>query len=116
MDRKRIAVRATDLERVLDRYESPVLGTHFRATLPVGRITRLLVSLQGQDIIGMLTLESIAHKEAGITSFELRRTYLPLFQDWGFARVYENRIEETSDSRNKVLDRAGRLWEESNPN
>lgn len=116
MDRKRIAVRATDLERVLDRYESPVLGAHFRATLPVGRITRLLVSLQGQDIVGMPSLESIAHKEAGITSFELSKTYLPLFQEWGFARVYEDRIEETIDSRNKVLEKAGKLWEESNPN
>src|SRR2546425_6732273 len=116
MDRKKIAVRATDLERVLDRYESPVLGAHFRATLPVGRITRLLVSLQGQDVVGMPALESIAHKEAGIASFELEKTYLPLFQEWGFLRVYDNRIEETIDSRARILDKAGKLWEDSNPN
>lgn len=116
MDRRKIAVRATDLERVLDRYESPVLGSHFRATLPVGRITRLLVSLQGQDIVAMSALESIAHKEAGIASFELRKTYLPQFQEWGFVRVYDDKIEETIDSRGKILDKAGELWEQSNPN
>jgi len=115
LDRKRLAVRATDMERVLDQFESPVLGSHFRATLPTGRIVKLLVSLQGQDVISMPALESIAYKEAHITPFELHGTYLPLFQDWGFVRIYENRIEENIKSRQSILERAGRLWEESNP-
>jgi len=115
VDRKRLAVRATDIERVLDKCESPVLGSHFRATLPTGRIVRLLISLQGQDVISMSALESTAHKEAHIASLELHKTYLPLFQDWGFVRIYENRIEENIKSRSNVLERAGELWEESNP-
>lgn len=115
MDRERLAVRATDMERILDKCESPVLGSHFRATLPIGRIVRLLISLQGQDVISMSALESIAHKEAHIAALELHQTYLPLFQDWGFVRTYERRIEENVKNRSDVLKRAGRLWEKSNP-
>ena len=115
MDRKQIAVRATDVGRVLDHYESPVLGTHFRATLPIGRIVRILVSLQGQDVVKMPVLESIAHKEVGITPLELHRTYLPLFQEGGFLRIYSDRIEETVKSREHMLKWAGELWEKLNP-
>jgi hypothetical protein len=71
-DRKRLAVRVTDIERVLENFESPVLGNRFRATLPAGRVARLLISLQGQDIISMPALESIAHQQAHINSLELQ--------------------------------------------
>jgi len=115
MDVKRLAVRVTDIGRILDRLESPVLGSHYRATLPASRMARLLVSLQGQDVIPIPAVESIAHKEVGIASLELHRTYLPLFQDWGFIRVYEDRIEEDVKSRESVLTRVEKFWEESNP-
>jgi hypothetical protein len=115
MDRKRLATRITDMGRVLDRFESPVLGSHFRVTLPISRIVRLLISIQGQDIIKRPVLESISHKEIGLTPLELHRTYLPLFQEWGFVRTYQDRIEETIKSRADVLERVGKWWEESDP-
>jgi len=115
MDRKRLAVRVTDVERVLDNFESPVLGSSFRATLPTGRVVRLLISLQGQDVISMSALESIAFTQAHIASWELHKAYLPLFSEWGFARIYDKRIEENVKSRLDVLERAGKWWEESNP-
>jgi len=116
MDRVRLAVRVTDIERVLDNFESPVLGSNFRATLPSGRVARLLVSLQGQDIVSMSALESIAYKQVHISSLELHKAYLPLFSEWGFVRVYENRIEENVTSRSALLERVGTWWEKSNPN
>lgn len=115
MDRKRLAVRVTDVERVLDNFESPILGSNFRATLPTGRAVRLLISLQGQDVISMPALESIAYTQAHIASFELHKAYLPLFSEWGFARIYDNRIEENVKSRLDVLETAGKWWEQSNP-
>jgi hypothetical protein len=115
MDRKRLAVRVTDVERVLDNFESPILGSNFRATLPTGRAVRLLISLQGQDVISMPALESIAYSQAHIASLELHKAYLPLFSEWGFARIYDNRIEENVKSRLDVLETAGKWWEQSNP-
>ena len=115
MDRTRLAVRVTDIERVLDQCESPVLGNNFRATLPAGRVARLLVSLQGQDIISMSALESIAHQQAHINALELQKAYLPLFSEWGFLRVYTDRVEENITSRSVLLEKVGKWWEESNP-
>lgn len=115
MDRIRLGVRIADLERVLDSYDSAVLGNSYRATLPAGRIARLLVSLQGQDVVSMSTLESIAYKQVHISSLELRKAYLPLFSEWGFARIYDDRIEETVKSRSAVLDQVGQWWEQSKP-
>lgn len=115
MDRKRLATRVADMGRVLDKFESPVLGSHFRVTLPLSRIVRLLISIQGQDVVKMPTLESISHKEIGLTPLELHDTYLPLFKEWGFVRIYQDRIEETIKSRAKVLERAGKWWEKSAP-
>jgi hypothetical protein len=116
MDAVRLGVRVTDIERVLDQFESPILGNNFRSTLPAGRIARLLVALQGQEIVSMPALESIAYKQAHISSFELKKAYLPVFAEWGFARVYDNKIEETITSRTEVLQQAGKMWEESDPN
>jgi len=115
MDLKRLAVRVTDVERVLEYFESPILGSNFRATLPTGRAVRLLISLQGQDVVSMPALESMAYTQAHISSWELHKAYLPLFSEWGFARIYDNRIEENVKSRLAVLETAGKWWEQSNP-
>jgi hypothetical protein len=115
MDHRRLAVRVSDVERVLDKYQSPILGSNFRATLPAGRAIRLLISLQGQDVVSLPALESTAYSLAHINSYELHKAYLPLFSEWGFVRIYENKIEETVKSRIDVLERAGKWWEQSNP-
>lgn len=116
MERKEIAVRSTDVGRVLEKFDSSILGNSFRATLPTSKIVRLLISLQGMDIIKMPALESIAYSEFQINPFELKKTYLPQFQEWGFVRVYDDKIEETITEREKVLNTAGKFWEESDPN
>jgi len=75
----------------------------------------LLVAIQGQEIISMPMLESIAHRESGISPFELHKTYLPLFQEWDFVRISKTKIEETVKSRSRVLERAGKFWQDCNP-
>lgn len=115
MNRRELATRISDIERVLSQYSSPVLGSHYRATLPTGKAIRLLISLQGQDKVNSSTLNSIAHSEVGISPFELKSSYLPLFQDWGFIGIYDDYIIEDIKNRDDVLDRAVRFWEEQNP-
>jgi len=115
MNKRELATRISDLERVLSQYRSPVLGSHYRATIPTGKAIRLLISLQGQGRINYATLNSIAHSEFGIPSFELKSSYLPLFTEWGFISVYDDYIEEEIDSREKILVRAADFWEEQDP-
>jgi hypothetical protein len=113
--RKQLAVRASDITRVLDTAQSLVLGSHFRATLPTGKMVKLLVAIQGQEIIKNPQLEALAHREVGISALELHHVYLPMFQEWGFVRVFDTKIEDTVKDRSRVLERTGRYWEESNP-
>jgi len=115
MNKRELATRISDLERVLSQYSSPVLGSHYRATIPTGKAIRLLISLQGQDRVNYATLNSIAHSEVGISSYELSSAYLPLFADWGFISVYDDYIEAEIESREKVLVRAADFWEEQDP-
>lgn len=115
MNKRELATRISDLERVLSQYSSPVLGSHYRATLPTGKAIRLLISLQGQDRVNYETLNSIAHSEVGISSYELKSSYLNLFTDWGFISVHDDYIEEEIDNREKILERAADFWEEQNP-
>jgi hypothetical protein len=115
VDYKDVAIRCTDIGRVIENYDSSVLGNNYRTTLPTSKIVRLLVSLQGQDIIRPQALESIAFSDLRINPIELKKTYLPIFQEWGFVRIYDNKIEENVKTRTEVLERAGRFWEENEP-
>jgi len=115
MNQRELATRISDMERVLGQYSSPMLGSHYRATLPTGKSIRLLISLQGQDKINFSALNAIAHSEIGISSFELRSSYLPLFQDWGFVNVYDDYIEENIGTRDQILDRASDFWHSLDP-
>jgi len=60
-------------------------------------------------------LESLAYRELGIDSLSLHDTYIPRIQEWGYARVYDDRIEETVKDRGEVLETVGKWWEKSNP-
>jgi hypothetical protein len=115
LDQKTKAIRATDVERVLDNYRSPTLGNRYRSTLPAGRFVRLLVAIQGQDVIKNPILEALAYRELGIDSLSLHNTYIPQFQDWGYVRVYDDRIEEEVRDRDKMLQTVGSWWEKSDP-
>lgn len=115
MDEKNIATRISDIERVISQFDSPVLGSHFRATLPSGKAVRLLISLQGQDKINKSQLYSIAHSEVNISSYELDTSYLPLFQDWGFLTVFDDYVQEDIKNRDTVLNKVGKWWNLLNP-
>jgi len=115
MDNKEVATRISDIERVIGKYDSPVLGNHFRATLPSGKAVRLLISLQGQGRVNKAQLYSMAHSEVGLSSYELENSYFPLFQDWGFITIANDYIDENIKSRDAVLSRVGQWWRDLNP-
>jgi hypothetical protein len=106
---------STDIGRILENYDTAVLGHNFRATLPTSKIVRLLVSLQGQDVIKTSYLESVALSEFRIGPFELRNAYLPTFEQWGYVRIMNDRVEENIPDRSTVLDRCGKFWSGSGP-
>lgn len=115
MDPLQSSLRINDIYRLLNILESDVMGTHYRATLPTGKLINLAVAIQGQNIIRLPALESIAQKEIGVNPLELKKVYLPVLQEWGFVRIFEKKIEENIPSRSSLLQKCVKFWEDCDP-
>lgn len=112
---RRFAYRVSEIGRVLQQFDSLVLGDHFRDTLITSKLINILISLQGQNVVSISNLNSLAYSEANLDSLSLEKIYLPIFQEWGFVDTYKDRIEVNINSRGEILDNAAKFWLNSNP-
>ena len=105
MDSRRRAYRISELGRILQNWDSPVLGDHFGNTITTSKIINILVAIQGQNVVKNSYLKSLSYSGYYLDYLSLKNTYLPLFQEWGFIDIYDDRIEEIIKSRSQILDR-----------
>ncbi len=115
MDSRRRAYRISELGRTLQDWDSPVLGDHFGNTITTSKIINILVAIQGQNVIKNSYLKSLSYSDCYLDYLSLKNTYLPLFQEWGFVEVYDDRIEELIKSRSHILDKAYEFWSKNDP-
>jgi len=115
MDSRRKAYRIGELGRILQNWDSPVLGDHFGNTITTSKIINILVAIQGQNIVKNSYLKSLSYSGYYLDYLSLKNTYLPLFQEWGFIDIYDDRIEEIIKSRSQILDKAYEFWCQHDP-